>query len=942
MNIGRRNIGILAGLLTLSQASALTYQLATGNESWPADKRAAIVAAMDEAVATYNANGYFDKAVWANYDPGVPTAQANYAGWIDFGGQISARTAMHELSHTLGVGTYWGWAGQKPSGVWTGTYAVNRIHLFDGPSAVINCDTLHFWPYGLNYYYEDSPEARIRHVKIVSAMRRDMGIVADSDNDGLPDDWEMFCFGNLSQTANSDPDTDGKNNLTEYNNDTNPTVAIFDWKGGNGTWDTTTANWTGTTALWRNLAADTASFGGSPGTVTMGTGVRCGQLQFAASGYLITGGTLELLAPDAVITCLTGPNTIASSLQGSGGLSKQGAGQLELSGNNSYTAATTVGAGTLVLSGNNTAKTGTTSVANGSTLQLQANAGNTMAGISTALSSNTPGTLNLSGGTLQLRSDQDVTFAGGDDLGGLGGMSLTMDVNPLTPGNTNQTIIFAPAGFNTYYTTLNITGGSGYTLKLGGIVNGYNTPLTLNANSANLSIGNIGTATAVSTLAIGGASDTVITGAISGSGTTVTKSGAGKLTLTQANTYSGETLVSDGLLQLGADSGSNPEFGTLENSSLLTINTGATVRAMGANAFKGYSGGNMDVTLNGGTLTMNDGVTQGGNHNLGNVTLNGGTISGLGDATYGGFLLTSSVNVTENSTISATNTNTNSGTATITVSPGKTLNWTGTITNAYGNAASTLIFEGTGTTVLSGINSYTGNTTINDGTLELADNAQLKFAVTDSNATAVTGTGTATFKGDFNIDTTAVTLTTGTWTLSNVTTQSFVSTFTAVGFTPNVDGVTWTKTEGAKLWTFSETTGQLTLGPSASDYDSWKSFYGVTGTPSQDDDKDGLTNQQEYAFGLIPNSGASVNPITAQLNKTTGTFTYTRRDPVTKATGLTYTIWTSTNLATWTQETNLTAVQNPGAPDGNGIQSVLVTLTPAPTAPKLFIQVRAN
>jgi hypothetical protein len=131
--------------------------------------------------------------------------------------------------------------------------------------------------------------------------------------------------------------------------------------------------------------------------------------------------------------------------------------------------------------------------------------------------------------------------------------------------------------------------------------------------------------------------------------------------------------------------------------------------------------------------------------------------------------------------------------------------------------------------------------------------------------------------------------------------------------------------------------------PVGSDYETWGATYGLSaGSESGDLDNDGLTNGEEYAFGLIPNSGSSVNPITIPLSKSAGTFTYTRRDPVTNNTGLTYTIWTSTNLVNWTQETNLTAVQTPGIPDGNGIQSVQVTLTPAPTAPKLFVQVRAN
>ena len=47
----------------------------------------------------------------------------------------------------------------------------------------------------------------------------------DADNDGLPDDWEMFYFGNLDQGANDDPDHDGVNNLAEYRAGTDPTRA---------------------------------------------------------------------------------------------------------------------------------------------------------------------------------------------------------------------------------------------------------------------------------------------------------------------------------------------------------------------------------------------------------------------------------------------------------------------------------------------------------------------------------------------------------------------------------------------------------------------------------------------------------------------------------------------------------------------------------------------
>lgn len=44
----------------------------------------------------------------------------------------------------------------------------------------------------------------------------------DSDNDGLPDAWELAQFGSLSQGASGDPDRDGYSNLVEYENGTDP------------------------------------------------------------------------------------------------------------------------------------------------------------------------------------------------------------------------------------------------------------------------------------------------------------------------------------------------------------------------------------------------------------------------------------------------------------------------------------------------------------------------------------------------------------------------------------------------------------------------------------------------------------------------------------------------------------------------------------------------
>jgi thrombospondin type 3 repeat protein len=51
---------------------------------------------------------------------------------------------------------------------------------------------------------------------------------ADTDEDGLPDSWEVSNFGNLNQTGTWDYDGDGLTNLQEYQLGTNPTSANVD------------------------------------------------------------------------------------------------------------------------------------------------------------------------------------------------------------------------------------------------------------------------------------------------------------------------------------------------------------------------------------------------------------------------------------------------------------------------------------------------------------------------------------------------------------------------------------------------------------------------------------------------------------------------------------------------------------------------------------------
>ena len=54
----------------------------------------------------------------------------------------------------------------------------------------------------------------------------------DSDQDSLPDDWELEHFGDLRFSADDDPDLDGISNLDEFNNSTNPFALKLEFFNG--------------------------------------------------------------------------------------------------------------------------------------------------------------------------------------------------------------------------------------------------------------------------------------------------------------------------------------------------------------------------------------------------------------------------------------------------------------------------------------------------------------------------------------------------------------------------------------------------------------------------------------------------------------------------------------------------------------------------------------
>jgi autotransporter-associated beta strand protein len=330
------------------------------------------------------------------------------------------------------------------------------------------------------------------------------------------------------------------------------------------------------------------------------------------------------------------------------------------------------------------------------------------------------------------------------------------------------------------------------------------------------------------------------------------------------------------------------------------------------NADHTYSGGTI---INSGQLTMED--QKSGALGTGPITLNGGTLLALRINTAnpltvnggrlwgdGGWGCTFSGPVTLN------------GDLTVYCRYYDTVTISGNISGAGG-----LIVEGDATTLhawigvfLTGTNTYTGETNLKSGNhLHCSCSAAL-------------GTG-------------ALSIATGAKINLNYTGTRNIASLTLGGVTQTVFGTYGSTASPAtnKDDTYFSGTGTVTVAGS-SPYDTW-----ANGTfanpftaklPTEDPDGDGQSNQQEFAFGLDPTTGSSVNPITQQLAG--GAFKYTR----TKESGLTYKVYYSTNLTGWTWDEF--ATQTPDAAV-LGVETVTVTLAAAaPLDGKLFVRVEAS
>lgn len=125
-----------------------------------------------------------------------------------------------------------------------------------------------------------------------------------------------------------------------------------------------------------------------------------------------------------------------------------------------------------------------------------------------------------------------------------------------------------------------------------------------------------------------------------------------------------------------------------------------------------------------------------------------------------------------------------------------------------------LVIKGGGAVELSATNTYTGNTSVDDGTLVLGMSGQLAFELDGTSSNEVSGAGAAEFNGSFNVDLSAADASDGnSWLLAPVANRSFGSTFSVTSNAGSFAkaGTLHTLIANGLTWTFNEATATLTV-----------------------------------------------------------------------------------------------------------------------------------
>jgi autotransporter-associated beta strand protein len=292
------------------------------------------------------------------------------------------------------------------------------------------------------------------------------------------------------------------------------------------------------------------------------------------------------------------------------------------------------------------------------------------------------------------------------------GVKFSTTSNNYTVGGTG-TLSVGSSGI------INLSTGTAQTISAAVQFNGTSAAVV---NADSLELGPITNSTGAPLVLDGAGALGVISGAITGAGGLV-KTGPGTWSLNASNSYGGATTINQGTLNVGAG-GALPAGADVTISPTIdgaaTLNIGAATQSIGNLLFGGFAGSNASLMIAAdSTVTLGGTLTFDATNNPNGASITGGTLA-----------------VGADRVVAVGHSDANSDSPDLTIDSA--------ITGSGG-----LTKTGAGVLLLLGDNSYTGTTTISDGTLQVGDDSYSSGIAGDivNNAALVFGRSPLNYSG---------------------------------------------------------------------------------------------------------------------------------------------------------------------------------------------------